>query len=137
MKSGAAIDMAMPVDIPMRLAVREIARSRSLSRPLTGGTIPADGSGMDVAEGLPAVVAAPLVEIRLLGDLSVLCEGKDAVLPPSRKTRALLAYLAATERPVRRERLCEMFWEVPDDPRGALRWSLSRRLRSGCSRLPP
>ena len=47
-------------------------------------------------------------------------------LPPSRKTRALLAYLAAAERPVRRERLCEMFWEVPDDPRGALRWSLSR-----------
>ncbi|TIU26495.1 MAG: alpha/beta hydrolase, partial [Mesorhizobium sp.] len=26
----------------------------------------------------------------------------------------------------RREWLCEMFWDVPDDPRGALRWSLSK-----------
>jgi TolB-like protein/DNA-binding SARP family transcriptional activator len=47
-------------------------------------------------------------------------------LPPSRKTRALLAYLALTGRPHRREQLCEMFWDVPDDPRGALRWSLSK-----------
>src|SRR5437016_1672813 len=47
-------------------------------------------------------------------------------LPPSRKTRALLAYLATTRRAQRRERLCSMFWEIPDDPRGALRWSLSR-----------
>src|SRR5690606_2052581 len=31
-----------------------------------------------------------------------------------------------TDRPQRRERLCEMFWEIPDDPRGALRWSLSK-----------
>ncbi|WP_199192668.1 alpha/beta hydrolase [Allosphingosinicella deserti] len=47
-------------------------------------------------------------------------------LPASKKTRALLGYLAANDRKVRRERLCEMFWEVPDDPRGALRWSLSK-----------
>ena len=26
----------------------------------------------------------------------------------------------------RREELCQIFWEVPDDPRGALRWSLSK-----------
>lgn len=31
-----------------------------------------------------------------------------------------------SEKPIRRERLCELFWEVPDDPRGALRWSLSK-----------
>ena len=48
------------------------------------------------------------------------------MLPPSKKTRALLAYLAVVQRPQRRERLCEIFWEIPDDPRGALRWSLSR-----------
>jgi DNA-binding SARP family transcriptional activator/predicted ATPase/ABC-type thiamine transport system ATPase subunit len=47
-------------------------------------------------------------------------------LPPSKKTRALLAYLVATGRPHRRERLCELLWDVPDDPRGALRWSLSK-----------
>ncbi|MGA0606625.1 alpha/beta fold hydrolase [Phenylobacterium sp. VNQ135] len=47
-------------------------------------------------------------------------------LPASRKTRALLAYLAISGKPERRERLCELFWEVPDDPRGALRWSLSK-----------
>ena len=31
-----------------------------------------------------------------------------------------------TGRPYRRERLCEIFWENPDDPRGASRWSLSK-----------
>ena len=33
---------------------------------------------------------------------------------------------ALTERPQRREQLCELLWEIPDDPRGSLRWSLSK-----------
>jgi DNA-binding SARP family transcriptional activator len=47
-------------------------------------------------------------------------------LVASRKTRGLIAYLVLTRCPHRREHLCEMFWDVPDDPRGALRWSLSK-----------
>ena len=47
-------------------------------------------------------------------------------LPPSKKTRALLAYLVSTGRPQTRERLCDMLWEGPDDPRAALRWSLTK-----------
>lgn len=47
-------------------------------------------------------------------------------LPPSKKTRALLAYLAVTGRAHRRDRLCGLLWDIPDDPRGALRWSLSK-----------
>lgn len=66
------------------------------------------------------------VELRLLGPLRLRVAGRDMALPPSRKTRALLAFLAVERRPQRRERLCELFWDVPDDPRGALRWSLSR-----------
>ena len=62
----------------------------------------------------------------MLGELAVTCGGAPVDLPPSKKTRALLAYLALTRRPHRRERLCEIFWEVPDDPRGSLRWSLSK-----------
>lgn len=73
-------------------------------------------------------MARPLA-IRLLGEL-VLARGDEPVsLPPSRRTRALLAYLVANAKPHRRDRLCALFWELPDDPRGALRWSLSR-LRS-------
>jgi len=67
-----------------------------------------------------------VLEIRVLGTFEVIRDGTAAPLPPSRKTRALLAYLALTRCPHRREQLCEMFWEVPDDPRGALRWSLSK-----------
>jgi RecA/RadA recombinase len=37
-----------------------------------------------------------------------------------------LAYLVLTGRPQRRSRLCSLLWDVADDPRGALRWSLSR-----------
>ena len=66
------------------------------------------------------------LEIRVLGDFCVIRDGAEVSLPPSKKTRALLAYLAASDRPQRRERLCELFWDIPDDPRGALRWSLSK-----------
>lgn len=68
---------------------------------------------------------APL-EIRVLGNFAVIRDGRAVPLPPSRKTRALLAYLAIVGRPQSREHLCEMFWDVPDDPRGSLRWSLSK-----------
>lgn len=66
------------------------------------------------------------LELRVLGTFGVFRDGRALALPSSRKTRALLAYLATSDRPQRRERLCELFWEVPDDPRGALRWSLSK-----------
>jgi pimeloyl-ACP methyl ester carboxylesterase/DNA-binding SARP family transcriptional activator len=67
-----------------------------------------------------------LLRISLLGKFSVLRDGAKLQLPPSRKTRALLAYLAVTARPHSRNRLCGMFWSIPDDPRAALRWSLTR-----------
>ncbi len=67
-----------------------------------------------------------MLEFRVLGEFEVVRDGAAVTLPPSRKTRALLAYLALTRHKHRRERLCEMFWEVPDDPRGSLRWSLSK-----------
>jgi pimeloyl-ACP methyl ester carboxylesterase/DNA-binding SARP family transcriptional activator len=67
-----------------------------------------------------------MLRINLLGDLEVQRDGTPLALPPSRKTRALLAYLVLEGAPQRREALCELFWDVPDDPRGALRWSLSR-----------
>ncbi|HJU16636.1 MAG TPA: BTAD domain-containing putative transcriptional regulator [Stellaceae bacterium] len=67
-----------------------------------------------------------MLEFRVLGELAVVRNGAALTLPPSRKTRALLAYLALTRRRHRREELCEIFWDVPDDPRGALRWSLSK-----------
>src|SRR5215470_5615258 len=66
------------------------------------------------------------LKLAVLGEFRVIRDGQVVALPPSKKTRALLAYLAVVPRPQRRERLCEMFWEIPDDPRGALRWSLSR-----------
>lgn len=67
-----------------------------------------------------------MLTIRLLGEIEVVRDGSVQPLPPSKKTRALLAYLALTGRPHRRERLCSLFWDIPHDPRGALRWSLSR-----------
>jgi class 3 adenylate cyclase len=66
------------------------------------------------------------IKVEVLGELRVFRNGQEISLPPSKKTRALLGYLAVVDRPQRRERLCEIFWEIPDDPRGALRWSLSK-----------
>lgn len=67
-----------------------------------------------------------MLHISVLGNLAVSRDGAETRLPPSRKTRALLAYLAITARPHRRDRLSALLWPVPDDPRGALRWSLTR-----------
>ena len=52
--------------------------------------------------------------LNFLGDLSIARNGEPLELPPSRKTRALLAYLALTGRAFRREHLCELLWEIPD-----------------------
>jgi DNA-binding SARP family transcriptional activator/TolB-like protein len=71
----------------------------------------------------------PADHVLLLGPLQVVRNGAELSEPPSRKVRALLAYLAMAPRPVTREKLCELFWDVADDPRGELRWCLSK-LRS-------
>ncbi|MDO3720709.1 AAA family ATPase [Marinobacter sp. chi1] len=64
--------------------------------------------------------------LHFLGDMKVMRGGKVLALPPSRKTRALLVYLAIQDRAFHRQSLCELLWEIPDDPRGSLRWSLSK-----------
>lgn len=67
-----------------------------------------------------------MVKIQLLGDFRIF-NGETALeLPKSKKTRALLAYLIISDRPQRRERLCELFWSRSGDPKAALRWSLSK-----------
>ncbi|UCI28298.1 transcriptional regulator [Mesorhizobium sp. B2-8-5] len=66
------------------------------------------------------------LSVRLLGQLTIARDGVPVTLPSSRKLRALLAYLALAPHPVSRSRLCELFWDVPNDPRGELRWCLSK-----------
>jgi TolB-like protein/DNA-binding SARP family transcriptional activator len=62
----------------------------------------------------------------MLGELK-LSRGEEALaLPGSRKMRALLAYLALAPRPLLRSQLCELLWDAPADPRGELRWCLSK-----------
>ncbi|MEM7450987.1 MAG: hypothetical protein AAGA41_01270 [Pseudomonadota bacterium] len=68
-------------------------------------------------------------QYQLLGTFQVSLDGQPVALPKSRKTRALLAYLACTSRRQERDRLIDLFFRDVSDPRGALRWSLSR-LRS-------
>ena len=69
----------------------------------------------------------PSFEIRVLGELEVVRGGNALPLPASKKTRALLGYLVvAGGRAQSRQRLCELLWDGPDDPRAALRWSLTK-----------
>lgn len=68
----------------------------------------------------------PGLSVRLLGSLTISRNGVPVALPASRKLRALLVYLALAPHPVGRSRLCELFWDVPNDPRGELRWCLSK-----------
>jgi len=64
--------------------------------------------------------------LRLLGPLGLERDGEPIDLPPSKKARALLGYLATTGKAHRRQRLSDLLWDVADDPRGGLRWSLSK-----------
>src|SRR3954466_13749546 len=66
------------------------------------------------------------LEIHMLGPLRMSRGGRSLALPSSRKVRALLAYLALAPKPVARGPLCELLWDVPNDPRGELRWCLSK-----------
>lgn len=81
------------------------------------------GIGVEMANPSGANEALTL---HLLGPLAVARAGAPVALPPSRKVRALLAYLAMAGRPVTRSRLCELLWDLPSDPRGELRWCLSK-----------
>lgn len=66
------------------------------------------------------------LQLQLLGEIALLRDGVELSLPASRKTRALLAYLALNRKSHRRQALCELLWSDTDDPRAALRWSLSK-----------
>lgn len=67
-----------------------------------------------------------MLSLRFFGEMEASRDGAALSLPSSKKARALLAYLAVTGRAQSRSRLCSLLWELPDDPRGALRWSLSK-----------
>ncbi len=64
--------------------------------------------------------------LRLLGPLVVSRDGREVALPRSRKARALVGVLALAKTPMSRSRLCDLLWDVPNDPRGELRWCLSK-----------
>ncbi len=62
----------------------------------------------------------------MLGRMTISRDGAALELPASRKLLALFAYLTLAPRAVARSQLCELLWDVPNDPRGALRWCLSK-----------
>ena len=66
------------------------------------------------------------IDVRMLGPMTISRDGVALALPSSRKVRALFAYLALAPRAVARSQLCELLWDVPNDPRGELRWCLSK-----------
>ena len=66
------------------------------------------------------------IHVRMLGPMTISRDGVALALPSSRKVRALFAYLALAPRAVARSQLCELLWDVPNDPRGELRWCLSK-----------
>jgi DNA-binding SARP family transcriptional activator len=68
----------------------------------------------------------PSIRVRMLGPMTVSRDSAALALPASRKVRALIAYLSLAPHAVARSQLCELLWEVPNDPRGELRWCLSK-----------
>ena len=65
-------------------------------------------------------------ELQLLGSLVYLRNGNILQPSVSRKTRAILAYVAITDFPHSRQSLYNLFGQESEDPQGTLRWHLSR-----------
>ena len=82
---------------------------------------PVESPGLDIRNSS--------VRVRLLGPMRISRQGAALPLPASRKARALFAFLAVSPAPVSRGHLCELLWDVPNDPRGELRWCLSKLRR--------
>ncbi len=70
--------------------------------------------------------------IHLLGQLTIVypVNYENLTAQISRKSRALLVYLAATDQPVNRAALQILFFPQANDPAGSLRWHLSRIRRT-------
>lgn len=85
-----------------------------------------DGVEMPVESARPNRTGGTPVEVRMLGSLTIRRHGAPLALPASRKVRALFAYLSLAPQAVARSQLCELLWDVPNDPRGELRWCLSK-----------
>lgn len=83
-------------------------------------------AGVDAGVDSTLPASSTALALRLLGPVAVLRGGVPQALPASRKTRALMAYLALAPHAMHRDHLCELLWPVPDDPRAELRGSLSK-----------
>ena len=84
------------------------------------------GVGMPVdSDPAERTGSAARLQIRLLGPMTISRDGVALALP-TRKVRALIAYLALAPHAVTRSQLCELLWDVPNDPLGELRWCLSK-----------
>ena len=115
---------------PIKLAV-----AGRPGRGVRWGGSPLPIRGLQCRRRVGATVGATVVKasgataglhIRLLGDLRIERGGGALVLPASKRTRALLGYLVATAVPQTRQHLCDLLFDGPDDPRAALRWSLTK-----------
>src|SRR5215510_483617 len=91
------------------------------------------GANVGVGMEMPVETASPdepdarlSLRVQLLGPMAIMRDGLALALPASRKVRALFAYLALAPLPVARSHLCELLWDAPNDPRGELRWCLSK-----------
>jgi DNA-binding SARP family transcriptional activator/TolB-like protein len=79
-----------------------------------------------VESGVESQAGGPRLRLQLLGPFALSRDGRPLELPPSRKVRGLLAYLALATHDLARTALSELLWELPNDPRGELRWCLSK-----------
>ncbi len=79
-----------------------------------------------VESGVESAPSGAVLQLQLLGPFVLRRGAQPLELPPSRKVRGLLAYLALASHEVARSALSELLWELPNDPRGELRWCLSK-----------
>src|SRR4051794_7117047 len=88
-------------------------------------------SSIAVENGMPSDGEGVAVRLRLIGQMEAWTVNSESVLPPGRKTRALLAIVVlSAPRPVLRSRLAELLWSrrPEEQARASLRQEIHRLL---------
>jgi DNA-binding SARP family transcriptional activator len=132
--SKQSVGLGIALTSSSRVARRRFVISGKVARRrVESALLPAYGGRIYIAQTLERALERawemanlPADRLLVLGPLQVIQNSALLSLPPSRKVRALLAYLSMAPRAIARGRLCEVFWDTADDPRSELRWSLSK-----------
>lgn len=102
-----------------------------MAREISGNAVMSISQNRAVTRAVADAADPVVIRLRLIGQMEAATPNGESILPPGRKTRALLAIIAlSAPRPVLRSRLAELLWSrrPEEQARASLRQEIHRLL---------